>query len=254
VSCSSAGNRSAGGEYTDASANGQAFIANKVNGTWGTAKEVPGTSALNKGFDQLDSLSCVPAAAGNCGAGGLYTDASGHVQAFVAGETNGTWGAAKEVPGTAALNQGGSAGLASVSCASAGNCSAGGSYTDVSGRTQVFVIGETNGVWNAAKEVPGTAALNSGGGAFIDSVSCGAVGNCGAGGEYRDSSHHQQAFVVNETNGTWHSAIEVPGTAALNHGTAVTGSVSCASAGHCSAEGQYVDSSQHVQAFVVNES
>ena len=40
------------------------------------------------------------------------------------------WGTAEEVPGTAALNAGGNAGVNSVSCPSAGNCSAGGLYDD----------------------------------------------------------------------------------------------------------------------------
>src|SRR5580693_3294794 len=42
----------------------------------------------------------------------------------------GTWGKAEEIPGIAALNKGGEAALTSVSCASAGNCSAGGYYQD----------------------------------------------------------------------------------------------------------------------------
>ena len=50
-------------------------------------------------------MSC--ASAGNCSAGGYYTDSSGHLQAFVVSEVNGTWGTPMEVPGTAALNQGG---------------------------------------------------------------------------------------------------------------------------------------------------
>jgi hypothetical protein len=54
-----------------------------------------------------------------------------------------TWGTAKEIPGTAALNKGGDAQITSVSCASAGHCSAGGSYTDSSFNTQAFVVGET---------------------------------------------------------------------------------------------------------------
>ena len=53
------------------------------------------------------------------------------------------WGTAEEVPGTAALNQGGNAAITSVSCASAGECSAGGSYTDSSGHPQAFVDSET---------------------------------------------------------------------------------------------------------------
>ena len=42
----------------------------------------------------------------------------------------GTWGSASEVPGLAALNAGGNAQISSMSCASVGNCGAGGSYTD----------------------------------------------------------------------------------------------------------------------------
>ena len=46
----------------------------------------------------------------------------------MASERNGRWGTAIEVPGTAALNAGGDAEVTSVSCASAGNCAAGGFY------------------------------------------------------------------------------------------------------------------------------
>jgi hypothetical protein len=77
------------------------------------------------------------AAAGTRGAAGARAAASG-----------GTWGTAEEVPGIAALNQGGFAmftSVSSVSCGSAGNCSAGGFYQDGSGHQQVFVVGETNG-------------------------------------------------------------------------------------------------------------
>ena len=145
--------------------------ARAASGTWGKAEKVPGTAALNQGGDaQVRSVSC--AAAGNCSAGGLYFDGSSHLQAFVVSQVNGIWGKAEEVPGTAALNQGASAQISSVSCAAAGNCSAGGSYTDSSGDLQVFVVSQVNGIWGKAEEVPGTAALNQGGDAQISSVSC----------------------------------------------------------------------------------
>ena len=86
-----------------------------------------------------------------------------------------------------------------MSCASAGNCSAGGHYTDGSGHQQAFVVGETNGTWGTAKEVPGTAALNQGGNAVVDQVSCASAGHCSAAGTYRTSSGFDEAFVVNET-------------------------------------------------------
>ena len=136
-----------------------------------------------------------------------------------------------------------------------GNCSAGGFYQNGARRNQAFVVSEVNGTWHNAVEVPGTAALNKGGIALVVAVSCGSAGNCGAGGAYLDSSGHYQAFVVSEVSGTWRTAIEVPGTAALDKGwDAQVNSVSCASAGNCSAGGFYPDNSQHSHAFVVSES
>src|SRR6266568_2930940 len=93
----------------------------------------------------------------------------------------GTWGTAIEVPGLASLNQGGQAEVRSVSCGAAGNCAAAGGYLDGSGHTQAFVVSEANGTWGKAIEVPGSAALNAGGDASVDSVSCASVGNCAAG-------------------------------------------------------------------------
>ena len=97
-----------------------------------------------------------------------------------------------------ALNQSGDAGITSVSCASAGNCSAGGHYNDSSGRQQAFVVSQASGTWGTAIEVPGTAALNQDGFAGISSVSCASAGSCSAGGDYRDGSGRFQAFVVSE--------------------------------------------------------
>ena len=100
------------------------------------------------------ALSC--GAAGNCSAVGEYLDASFNQQVFVANEKNGTWGKAEEVPGTAALNKGTQthdALLGSVSCASAANCSAAGSYQNDSGQ-QVFVVSEKNGTWRQGERGP----------------------------------------------------------------------------------------------------
>ena len=169
----------------------------------------------------------------------------------------GTWGKAEQVPGTAALNTGGNASVGSVSCASAGSCSAGGSYRHGTAGVQVFVVDEVHGSWGKAEEVPGTAALNTGGFAQI-AVSCPSAGNCSGGGSYADvpgHPRHWQAFVVDEANGTWGNAQEVPGTAALNQGgNAVVASLSCASASHCSAGGYYTHAHSNQQTFVVDKS
>src|SRR5215470_3706002 len=205
---------------------------------------------------RLAAIAAAAAVALLAGAGPAAAQAAG-----VRAVSGGTWGKAREVPGLAALNQGGFANITSVSCAWAGTCAAGGSYTDSSGSEQAFVASETNGHWGKAKEIPGTAALNQGGSAFTGSVSCAPAGTCAAGGWYTDSSGGQQAFVASQVNGTWGTAEQVPGTAALNQGGNAGiqggyffgGAVSCAAAGSCAAGGWYTDSTGGQQAFVVSE-
>lgn len=117
------------------------------------------------------------------------------------------------------------------------------------------MVSEVNGTWQTAMEVPGTAALNTGQDAEVESVSCASAGNCSAGGYYNGGSGvGTHAFVVSEVNGTWHNAVEVSGTALNKGGNAVVLSVSCGSAGNCSAGANYSDSSRNAQAFVVSES
>ncbi len=254
VSCGAVGKCAAGGFYRDSVASNttQAFVVGEKKGIWSKAVEVPGTAALNAGGNAIvNALSC--AGAGNCAGGGSYVDGAGHTQAFVVSEKNGVWRRAVEVKGTATLNAGGNAPVASVSCGAPGQCAVSGFYTDASAHRQAFVASEKKGVWRAAVKVPGTAALNAGGTASLFAVSCGGVGECAGGGFYKDGGGHFQAFVVNEENGVWHKAVEVPGTAALNvGGSAAVNGVSCAGIGDCAAAGSYTDGSGHYQGFVVD--
>ena len=252
MSCASVGTCSAAGYYLDGSHHDQAFVVNEKNSVWGNALEVPRTSILNTGGNAIiNSMSCASAA--SCSAGGSYTDGSNHQQAFVVSEVRGSWGAAIEVPGTAALNTRAYAQVVSVSCASPGTCSAGGSYADRASHGQGFLVNEDGGAWTNAVKVPGLGALNAGGFAEVTSVSCAAAGACGAGGHYRDGSHHYQVFVVSEKNSVWGNASEVPRTSILNTGgNANINSMSCASAGNCSAGGYYTDGAAHRQVYVVN--
>ena len=85
-----------------------------------------------------------------------------------------------------------------MSCNSTGNCAAVGYYLRRH-RDQGFVASERNGVWGQATGVPGLAALNRGGDAGFDSVSCLPAGSCTAGGWYTDRRGHWQGFVVGKT-------------------------------------------------------
>src|SRR5262249_34745156 len=124
---------------------------------WGAAKIVPGTAAALhvNGYANLLSISCASAA--NCVAGGYYSRPQGRA-AFVAKSTkntlgNAVWGKATDIPHMTPLDQLGNSKVTSVSCVSAGNCAAIGDYALYS----VFVVGETNGVWGNAAQLPGLA-------------------------------------------------------------------------------------------------
>src|SRR6266851_1890142 len=249
VSCAALGSCAATGFYTDSGRHQQGFVAVERNGRWRQAIEVPGLGALNKGRNaDVNSVSC--AVAGSCAAVGGYTDGGGHRQGFVVSEVNGVWGRAIEVLGLGFLNMGGHAEVSSVSCASRGSCAAVGFYTDGGGHQQGFVAVGQNGVWDRAVEVPGLGAVNKGGAAYVSSVSCASPGNCAAGGHYAGASK-DQAFVISEVNGTWATAKEVAGKLNSNGPASVT-SVSCASAGNCSAGGTF-DYGGYNAAFVVSE-
>ena len=170
ISCSSRGNCGTGGVYSDGHF-AQAFVANEINGQWGNATEVPGSSSLNVGGAALYSIS--RPANGDCSAAGQYTDANGKGEAFVANEVDGAWNNVLEIPGSSSLfTEGIGNNSVVISCGTPDNCSAGGVYFDSSGNGQAFVVNEMAGSWGAAIEVPGTAALNTGGGAFVSSISC----------------------------------------------------------------------------------
>src|SRR5260221_2026657 len=107
---------------------------------WRRAQKVAGVPVLNKGGEgKIQWVSCTWA--GNCGAGGYYTGGSSHHQVLVVSQVHDTWHTAIPVPGVIALNTGGQANIGSMSCTSAGNCSAGGYYTiDNGGRNQAVLV------------------------------------------------------------------------------------------------------------------
>ena len=233
VSCASAGNCSAGGSYYTNADGLQPFVVSQVGGVWGAPQLAVPIATNSGGNARVATVSCP--SAGNCSAGGSYRDAEGF-QAFVVSQVGGVWGAPQlAVPILTNLGRGAS--VSSVSCVSAGNCSAGGNYDDGMLGVQAFVVSQVGGVWGAPQlAVP--AATNFGGNATVNSVSCVSAGNCSAGGYYTDSSG-QQAFVVSQLGGVWGAPQLAVSTATNSGNFASVSSVSCASAGNCVAGAHY---------------
>ncbi len=252
LSCAQPGYCSSVGNYIDGAAHVQSFVAGESKGAWGTARQLPGLGKLNIGGQSvLQAISCP--VRGTCAAGGSYKDGAGHFQALLVTESKGRWGSAAEARGTAGLNSGGNAAIYSVTCTSAGNCTAGGYYTASLARPEPFVISETRGHWGSAVRITGIGALNAGGDAEISSLSCTAPGNCTAGGYYAPASNQQEPMLVVETRGRWGSAKPVAGAAKLNtnhHAELVA--VSCARNGDCGATG-YVQTLSGEEAFVLGQ-
>jgi hypothetical protein len=248
VSCAAAGYCTVGGSYEASAGTEEAFVASETGGAWGDAQEVPGLAALGAVDVSINSLSCP--AAGDCTAGGGYQHQGQNgeypPEAFVADESGGTWGNAQEVPGTAALNSAGHAFTVSVSCPSAGNCAAiGNIWIESAGNTvssAVFVANETGGSWGNAELVAGLADSRGLENAVVQSLSCGAAGNCSAGGDYFDGTA-TEAFVVSEADGVWGSGQEVRGVDPGPDSFSEIESVSCAAADYCSAVGYDDDAS-----------
>jgi Bacterial Ig-like domain (group 3) len=198
------------------------------------ARSIPGLNALNAGGNaKVSSVAC--ATPGNCAAVGSYTDASGNLLPFVADEKNGTWGNAQTLD-FATLGGKSKAEALSVSCVSAGNCSAVG-YISPAGFVAAFTADEKGGTWGRATLIPGLAGMESEAG----SVTCPSAGSCAADG-FVLTGGAVEPFTVAQTNGTWGTASVVPGVTGLNVGkNAGATSISCATATSCAASGSYTD-------------
>jgi hypothetical protein len=154
-----------------------------------------------------------------------------------ASPVGGTWSQGAEVPGLGDLSPGTNETLTGISCTGPGDCTTGGAYnstqpTHAFGLDSAYVATEASGKWSA-EQVPGTAALNTGGGAATTAVSCSWPGNCVAVGyysyRYGKASTGTAGFVINQVNGKWGTARPVPALTAAAHSAEVT-TVSCAPA------------------------
>ena len=210
VTCEAAGRCLAVGSFVNKSGVMEAFAVSEENGTtWHHAVVIPGASALQgtPGRSALLSVSCWGLS--DCTAGGVtfYTKRVGGVRrefgtAFVTTQCDyKCWNPAKTAPGLAALNKGNQAEIESISCAATrtgpATCTAAGYYTDGSGSSRAMVVTETNSRMGQAIELPGSAALNTGGYGQVRAVSCPSPGHCGAVGVVT-SKASQLAFGANQ--------------------------------------------------------
>ena len=156
---------------------------------------------------------------------------------------NANWetGVQASLPANAGMNS--AVVLMSVSCPSAGDCTAAGNYSDSSGGERGLVLTQSAGAWGIGIEAALPANAATAPESFVTDISCPSAGNCSAVGGYRDSSLHGDGLLLTETAGVW-TGVEaiLPADANADSNIHIS-SVSCASPGNCAAVGQYIDTS-----------
>lgn len=192
LSCARTGGCAAGGTYPVSQERYGAFAASGVDGVWGDARQVPGTSGAD--LAGVTSVFCAPA---RCVVGG-YLQSGGVPEAFVVRQVGRTWSSATILPGIERLDSRAGSSLADLSCGTAGGCVAAGTYS-ISTRKLVqlvFVATEVRGTWRQAGELPGVAALATGHSATVTAVSCPAAGQCAVAGTIVLRRGGRRAFVA----------------------------------------------------------
>src|SRR5205085_6397070 len=113
--------------------------------------------------------------------------------------------------------------LQSVSCASAGECSAVGYYFDSSGNQQGVLLSESGGTWGAGVKPTLPADAGSNPNPALQSVSCASAGECRDRESDVEGSGDQQGGWLSESGGTWGAGVKAtrPGDADSNPDTAL---------------------------------
>ena len=224
---------------------------NQAGAVWGratTLRAVPGV-ALGSGA-YLYSLSC--ASRGNCSAVGSYSIKQNHHRAIVVNERDGQWGKVEALPGLTARDDGLNTGAFVVSCASPGNCSAGGTYSLGRSQLLIFVANERDGVWGRAVTIRNVRAIETGDFADLSTISCASPGNCSAGGEFY-GAYSARAFVLDEVGGKWGGIEPVTGTSTYAMEGSTVSSISCSAPGDCSVVGTTQKGSNGQPPFTLDE-
>src|SRR5258708_16743915 len=151
-------------------------------GSWTWPRELPAPRD-SAGGGSFSALSCTSRS--DCTAVGIYQDRSGRQRLFAITERRGAWGKPLGIAAPIA----GKVSVSSpvLSCASAGNCAAGGAYSTRSQQGD-FVVSETHGIWGKDRKVR----------SYPSASSCPAPGDC--------TAALNLGYILNEKHGTWRKA------------------------------------------------
>jgi hypothetical protein len=223
LSCPSAGNCTAIGDYTDSAGSQRTWAASETRGRWHRAHPV----ALPV---YVTLLSC--GSPGNCAA--TIADSP-----YVVTEVNGTWGKPHALPGIARVE--------AVSCAPGGYCAALGALRQPATTagimyTRAFASVYSHGSWSAPVRIAlPRSAVHGPQTDLVSDVSCPAPRHCTAVGIFTTPkgkySYSASMFIASQAGGRWQvrPAARAPG----YWGAADPPVISCASPGNCAMGGDF---------------
>jgi hypothetical protein len=174
----------------------------------------------------LDSVTCV--SAGHCWAVGFYAIASGSstkYQTLIEQESASAWTIVSSPTPIGASDEL----LYAVTCASADDCWAVGSYTDAAGAGQTLIEQDTGNGWTVVSSPTPSGGTNVG----LDGVACAGAGDCWAVGSYTVTGNSFQTLIEEDAGNGW-SIVSSP------HPSGMTGElfgVTCVGANDCWAVG-----------------
>jgi hypothetical protein len=213
VSCASPGNCTAVGWF-EYQIDGQEDLASEaitmtsIDGEWETARPAQFEEGIQSDWPGawFGSVSCT--SPGNCTAVGGFKNNAGHYEVFTMTSNDGEWETARPAQfGEGIQSDRPDAVLTSVSCASPGNCTAVGSFTNSAGHNEAFTMTSNDGEWETARPAQFEEGIQSDRpDAVLNSVSCASPGHCTAVGGFRNSAGHNEAFTMTSNDGEWETA------------------------------------------------
>jgi hypothetical protein len=256
LSCVSARECVAGGDYATSTGVTEGLIVSETNGAWrAPISLVPPVGASANPDVTIYDVSC--GGAGNCAAVGSYLDSARNIVPFTANEVGGRWQRSRELTlPKNAIVEGQSGELRDVDCASANNCSAVGEYFDnyrAYPRSQGFVATEVRGHWSSAGEVTMAQKANFNPFVSFAQLACSSLGNCVGVGSFIDASDVTEGFLVSQVRGVWRKGEEVPlpANASAFSGASLS-EVSCLTHSTCAALGTFISQTGALEAMTTS--
>jgi hypothetical protein len=243
------------GFYTNSERQTEAIAITRTGGKWGPAAivQMPSNEATGTQADGfLAGIACPKP--GSCLGGGGYEVALNDFQAFEDTESNGRWHTATAVNLPSNASSAPDAGLGSISCVTASECVAVGSYLNQSDTNTSMSAIWSKGRWSPVTivnvQAPDSGSQPSPG---LYSVSCYRQ-TCQGIGSYLTASGATGWFSVVWAGGKWKPATRIPLPANASNGFAQSGfpyTVSCTTSGWCTAVGDYRDLAGNLEPVAV---